>query len=227
MISEEELSVAARAYEQYMISCLPEPDECEAVFSSRFERRMKRLIFQTDHPFHFWLQKSAASLLLIVLLGGCGLFAFNTNVRASFLGWIQEIYDTYFLYRYEGQDQGNLGNIVYRPAWVPDGYEIIQETIGPVNANIIYQNSNGELLALSYSINSESTTYRVDRENAEVQHVFVGDIPADLYFDPKNDGGNVLVWADAEKGAIFDIWAIFGADEMIRMAESIEENKNF
>jgi len=55
-----------------------------------------------------------------------------------------------------------------------------------------------------------------------LQHTFVGDCPADLYLDKEPDNGNVLIWVDREKGVIFDIWATFSGDEMIKMAESIE-----
>lgn len=225
MISEKELQAAARKCEKAMMASLPDPDECDAVFSPKFERKMKKLILQTDHPFRYWIQKSVACFLLIVLLGGGGLLTFSTEVRAAFFGWIREVYETYFVYHYEGENQDTSENIFYNPTWVPDGYEIILKKIGPVNTNITYQNSDGNLASFLYTTNSESTKYWISREGVDVQRVFVGNYPADLYLDQEKEGGNVLIWVDEEKNTIFDIWATFSIDEMIKMAESIEPQK--
>ena len=43
MISEERLKEAARRCEEHMLNCLPDPSECKATFSPRFEQKMKRL----------------------------------------------------------------------------------------------------------------------------------------------------------------------------------------
>ena len=48
MISEERLKEAARRCEEHMLNCLPDPSECEATFSPRFERKMKRFFFKIN-----------------------------------------------------------------------------------------------------------------------------------------------------------------------------------
>ena len=63
MISDKELQEASRRYEKALLAGLPEPEECPAVFSPAFERKMKKLIFRVDHPVRFWMR-----LLLPVLL---------------------------------------------------------------------------------------------------------------------------------------------------------------
>ena len=86
MISEERLKEAARRCEEHILNCLPDPSECEATFSPRFERKMKRFFFKINKPLLFWISGIIAPLLLILLLAVCGVFVFNVAVRASVFG---------------------------------------------------------------------------------------------------------------------------------------------
>ena len=43
--------------------------------------------------------------------------------RAAFVGWAQEVYETYFSHRYTGTDRVAPSNTIYYPKWVPDGYD--------------------------------------------------------------------------------------------------------
>ena len=83
MISEERLKEAARRCEEHMLNCLPDPSECEATFSPRFEQKMKRLFFKINQPLLFWISGIIAPLFLILLLAVCGVLVFNATVRAS------------------------------------------------------------------------------------------------------------------------------------------------
>lgn len=57
MISEERLREAARKCEDHMLSCLPEPSECEATFSPRFEQKMEELFLKMGIPFNCGCEK--------------------------------------------------------------------------------------------------------------------------------------------------------------------------
>ncbi len=67
MISEERLKEAARRCEEHMLNCLPDPSECEATFSPRFEGKMKRLFFKINHPLIFRISRIISPLLLTLL----------------------------------------------------------------------------------------------------------------------------------------------------------------
>lgn len=222
MILEVKLRTAAREYEQLMLDCLPEPDECEASFSPKFEWKMKKMIHRVDHPYRYWIQKSAACFLLAVLLCGGGLLTFNTEARAAFFGWVREITGGFFAYHYVGEEPDTFGDIVYRPTWIPDGYEVVEEDIDSINGHIVYRNADGDMVVFLYDTGNESARLRVDGENAIVQRAFVKDYPADLYLDQNPEGGNILIWEDTDRTVIFDIWAALSSEEIIKIAESIE-----
>lgn len=222
MISEKELQAAARKCEKAMMDSLPDPDECDAVFSPKFERRMKKLILQTDHPFRYWIQKSVACFLLIVLLGGGGLITFSTEVRAAFFGWIREVYGAYFEYHYVGENQSAPEDIVYHPTWVPDGYEMTSEIHYPGGGDITYRKENEGMVGFSWSKDIKSSLFQIYPETAEIKNTFIRDCPADLYLEHGEDLSSALVWTNREERVIFVISATLSEDEIIRMAESVE-----
>ena len=67
MISDKDLYEAARKVDEAILASLPKPEECEATFSRRFERKMKKIIRRVDHPVRYWVQKSVACFLVTVL----------------------------------------------------------------------------------------------------------------------------------------------------------------
>ena len=139
MISDERLREAARRAEESILASLPEPEDCEAVFSARFERKMRKLIRRTAHPIRYRVMKAAACFLLVVLIGG-GVLTFNAEARAAFLGWVREVYSFYFEYHYTGSQKELSQDTIYCPTWVPDGYDLIQEPKAGARVDVIYKN---------------------------------------------------------------------------------------
>lgn len=222
MISEDKLRQAAKEYERVLLDSLPNPEECEASFSPAFERKMRRLIRQTKHPLGYWLRRSAAVFLLVLLCAG-GLLTGSAEARTAFVGWIREVHETYFSYRYTGPNAKVPENTAFLPAWIPEGYEIVSESHTDMDATVLYQNQAGELAMFTYSMNTDSIDLKITGNTVECQHVLVGSSSADLYIDPVEENNMaVLVWADDKVGATFGISAEFDADSMIKMAESVE-----
>lgn len=195
--------------------------ECD--FSPAFEKKMQKLIRRANHPIRYRVAQVAACLLLAALLSGCTVLAVSPEARAAFVGWVRETYETWFVYRYTGEEQPPSENTVYAPTWVPDGYdEIVAPQVGTF-ARTQYENLNSDLLTVSYLKGTEKSSLSVEWEGAIVQKSFVGSLPADLYLNP-NDGPNILVWTDYERDAAFWITAPLPEKELVKVAESIQES---
>ena len=142
---------------------IPSEEELSAdeslTFSAAFERKMKKLIRRADHPIRYRVAQAAACILLAAILSGCAVLAISPEVRAEFVGWVREIYDTYFVYRYYGETQALPEDVIYRPSWLPNGYQIISEDIGN-QIYIIYENEDGEPALFAYTRASESFTLK-------------------------------------------------------------------
>lgn len=47
---------------------------------------------------------------------------FNVEARAAFFGWFKEIYQTYFVYRFEDKSTTEEDVVSYHLTWLPEGY---------------------------------------------------------------------------------------------------------
>lgn len=194
-------------------------------FSSAFERKMKKLIRRADHPIRYRIAQAAACFLLAALLSGCTVLAVSPEARAAFVGWVRETYESWFVYRYSGEEQPPSEDTVYAPTWVPDGYE---EIVAPQVGTYIrsqYENNENELLTVSYLKGTEKSSLNVEWEGAIVQESSVGNLPADLYLNP-NDGPSILVWTDYERDVAFWITAPLSEGELVKVAESIQQSES-
>ena len=68
MISDEQIRQAACQAEKNLLASLPEPEDCNALFTSGFQRKMRKLVRRTEHPFIYRMRETAACILLVALL---------------------------------------------------------------------------------------------------------------------------------------------------------------
>lgn len=192
-------------------------------FSPDFNRKMKKLLHRADHPIRYRvLQTVACFLVAIVLLGG-SVLTFSAEARDAFMSWVREMYETWFVYRYTGEAQPTVDDMVYLPTWIPEGYE---KTVSPevgIYVRTQYENSAKDLLTFSYVKGTETTSLNVQWEGAIVRQTSVGHLSADLYLNP-NDGPNILVWTDLKRDVAFWITAPLTEKELVRVAESVQES---
>ena len=222
MISDKELREAARRYEKELLRTLPEPEDCEATFSPDFERKMKKLIFRTDHPVRYWLPW-LLGLLLALLAAGL--------VAAAMLS-AKQIYVKEPPVHTEGsaptapteppspsaEPQGPkpaARTIVYRPTWLPEGCEWDRETLYENEGMIVYRTPGGTEAVFLYDLTGGSM-------EAEGKEVPVGDGIGMLLLGQNKEELNELFWSDEEAGVSFWLSAPFEEEDMIRVAESVK-----
>lgn len=198
---------------------MPEHD-----FLPAFERKMRRLIRRADHPVRFRIIQATACLLLAVLLTGCTVLTVSPEARTAFAGWIRELQQEWFSYRYAGEIDSSPRNTVYYPAWLPEGYREVEAPEPGTFVRALYQNESGALLSFAYQVGLEKTTFHVEWENTKPQRVTVSGKKADFYQNTP-DGANVLVWPDEERGIVFWLAARLTAEELVQTAESLRESE--
>lgn len=190
-------------------------------FSSAFEQKMKRLIRRADHPIRYRIAQIAACLLLAALLSGCTVLAISPAARAAFVGWVREVSEGWFVYRYTGEDQTVPENVVYCPTWVPDGYELITEPENRTHMIAIYENPEGDTILFNCYMNTESMNLQIG-EDTQLIDTYVSNIPADLYIGNTSGAVNHLIWEDENKQMIFWIASTLDGETMVKIAESVE-----
>jgi|GEM_PF-3944812 len=165
--------------------------------------------------------RTAAVLLLAVLLGFSALLAFNQDVRAAFSRWTRGFTDGWFTYTHiEESASHSLTAWIYAPAWLPDGY--VETTTSRGGAYRVFTNEAGDWIAFQVIRSSESATVAIggDGYNVKTEDVTVRRMDGQFYLDL--DGGtNDLVLEDPADGVLFLLSAALPKETLLRIAESI------
>ena len=222
MITDEMLREAAKeSLEDYVNSLERDYDpEHPHQFSEEFKKKIKRLKRKADHPFLFRTLQRVASVALAVLISGSAWLAVDIEARAAFFGWIKEVYEVFFVYRFadDVDIQNESGN--YEPTWVPDGYSKAHETDTGSRLTILYTNDDGLMLKFNYIYAPNEANIFVIASDATVKNVIVNGYAADFIIPGDKGTANVLMWTDADNCA-FHISAFLEEEDLVKLAESI------
>lgn len=228
MISDERLREAAQKVEESMLASLPDPEDCKIPPPPEIERKMEKRSRRASHPIRHRVMKAVACFLLVVLVGGGSVLALSAEARATVVGWVRDIYqsyETWFVYHFVGANDTVSEDITYRPTWIPDDYTEKEVLDLSGQTDIHYTNSDGLMITFGYSTNYDVINYYVEHDGAELYRVFIGSIPADLYLDTSEEEPNVLTWNDSSSKTIFWIIAQEDGDVLVEIAESVVQEK--
>lgn len=223
MITDEMLTQAAAELADAINASLPAPEECHHQFSAKFERRMKRLIYRTNHPVQHRILRSAASILLVILLGFSSVLAVSVEAREAVFGWVREQYESFYAYFFEGQSEEGEP-VSYYPGWMPDEFihEVTFEIAG--GESLLYVGSDGTIAEFSYSTAPESFSMFIESVKGEQQPVSINGYEGTLYIpaDPSLSSG--VIWVDDASNTIFHVSASIETDMLLKIAEHITKN---
>ena len=190
-------------------------------FSPAFERKMKKLLRRGRHPVWYKTLHAAACLLLALLLSGCAVLAVSPEAREVFVGWVRSVYYDTLVYTYTGPDGKAPENMLYRPLWLPEGYEVYDESPNLSLPIASYRNEAGEDITLITYGSVESMSLNIVQEEDVVEkQVLVAGKKADLYLDSGGDS-SFLIWTDDEQHLMFVLIGHFTEKEALRIAESV------
>lgn len=223
MITDEMLTQAAAELADAINASLPAPEECQHQFSAKFERKMNRLIYRTNHPFQQCILRSAAIILLVILLGFSSLLAVSVEAREAVFGWIRDQYESFYAYFFEGQSEEDE-SVSYYPGWMPDEfkYETTFEISG--GKSFVYVSSGGTIAEFSYSASPENFVMFIESVDCEQHSVLINGIEGTLYIPYDSSMASGIVWIDEASNTIFHISASIESDVLIKIAEQIKNN---
>ena len=209
---------AARQEYGSLMEELPEHD-----FSPEFERKMRKLVCRANHPIWHRVVRTAACLFLAALFCGCAVLAVSAEARETLTGWVREVYETSFIYRFFGAESETLSHVLYRPAYVPAGYRAEKEHISKDVLSIDYRSDAGNFTIFTCFFNGASPVIQIVRDGSEMyKQVSVNGMSAELYLDRDEGEANILIWTDERAGTIFCLSSAVSEAELIKMAESVE-----
>lgn len=223
MITDTMLQAAAGEAERFLLTTLPSGDDQEHQFSSRFERKMAKLIRRVKHPVRYQVMRSVAAIILVLLMLFGAVLAVSPEARARVVGWVRRTVSSFSQYdSHTPIDSGT--RYVYTLSEVPEGYALlttIEEGNGQTN---IYLNQAGNGLRFSYTYSGEGNSFFVETEDYDISAATVGQCSADLYIARNSGETNIIVWEDPSEGVLFFLSAMLDEPALIKLAESVEKS---
>lgn len=204
---------------------LPHPD-----FSPRYLRERARLLAD---PFGYarrrarplWKRavRTAACILLCAGIAFGGLMAFSPEARAWVAQIVAEWRETHTEYTFTGAPEPGADVGVWRPGYVPEGFEEIERLDLERVGYIVYENADGLNIRFTYRLMSSSGSFSNDNEHSDYYQITVGGNPADLYVSTQADKRSYLIWTDEDLGMAYKLSSEVDYKELITMAESVKK----
>ncbi|OUP54291.1 DUF4367 domain-containing protein [Pseudoflavonifractor sp. An184] len=226
MISDSMLRSAAKKSCEIYVNQLESgyDPKTQHEFSPEFEKKIKRLRRKANHPIVYRSLQRIASIILVCLIACGAWFTVDAEARSAFFGWVKEIYETYFVYRFEGNADYSESSVAYRPTWLPEGYtEFYVDDIDATTV-VSYQNTDGLLLTFRYTHNPNETDWFIDATHAVIKETTVNGYPAEILLADNITTASVIAWTD-EQDSAFYVSGFLSESELIKIAENIQPLK--
>ena len=204
---------------------LPHPD-----FSPRYLRERARLLAD---PFGYarrrarplWKKavRTAACILLCAGIAFGGLMAFSPEARAWVAQIVAEWRETHTEYTFTGAPEPGADVGVWRPGYVPEGFEEVLQIQESNFGHILCENQGGENIRFFYASMEQGINFSMDNEHSKYVQTSVHDCPAELYISNTEGESNHLLWYNENKKTVYQLSSQLDYQELITMAESIKK----
>ena len=212
-----------KSTENIILDNLPKEEDLSHCFSKKFERKMKKLLKEEKRSpsvnrFAHYGRKVAMIFLIVITV----LFATTMSIEAlreRFLEKTVKIFRDRTSISYYVDDEIGKGLMPKIPTYIPEGFILDDQYLSTSQNMNIYKNKEGTEITYHQSIAAGSSVI-LDTEGVEVKYININNQKVMSY---TNKGFNNLYWDD-------DIYMYFfhssiDMDELIKMAESLRENK--
>lgn len=222
MITDEMLREAAReSLEDYVNSLERDYDPAHPhQFSKEFEKKIERLKRRAKHPVFYKTMHRVASIVLAILVTGSAWITVDAEARAAVVGWVKEIYETYFVFRHDGITDTNAESADYRPMWIPDGYSEFRVNTSETRTVVIYTNDVGEMIRFNFIQNPDETDWFIDVSQSDIKNAIVNGNKANLLIARNSNEANGIAWVSADTA--FYVTGFVDEKDLVRIAESVE-----
>lgn len=215
MISDNDLKIAAEKASTAILETLP---EVEHEFSPEHERQIAAIGRKARIK---KVLSAAAVILLVIIAGGVGVLTFSPEARAELESTWNRIIGNDGWPSYINVEEASASALMYRPTWLPEGYEVLSE-----NADFgIIEYRNG-LSAITYGCTSSSADF-LSAVECTSHEVTVGGTTATVYVPVENEFYySKKTLAFIKGGCLITITADLDEPELIKIAESVKLSDN-
>ena len=219
-----ELRAAAAEARKAILKSLPEPEECDHVFSDSFEAKMLPLLTK---PTRINRQRSVlraiAAVFVLVFISMTVWLTVDAEARETVMRWAREIFEKRIVYRFDTVGDNNDVLPTYNIGWLPEGFTLTDVYEDDTWYSALYENeSTGKVIVFEYR-SVLNTTIEELIANGEItrEDIMINGLAGD--YVSSDDSTHNLTWFDEKNNIVFNIDSDLGKDEIFRIAESIEK----
>lgn len=220
MMNEELLKAAAAEISLCQLSSLEAIEEQDHTFSPKFEKKMRRLIAKTDHPYRRILLNAVAIFMAVMMLFAA-LMAINPNVRAAVIKWVCNISGGVVHYHYGGERSASKVPD-YVLSQLPEGYTLHAVRENKDGTEYVYYGPNGMIMKFLYTSGADASDLYLYNSNCKHSEVLIRETTADLYINPFQYQTSEIIWADPEGNVLFMISYHGEQENLVEMARSVK-----
>ena len=202
----------------------------ETKFSPRYCRARARLLsapFRTAQraarPAWKWALRAAACFLLCAGIAFGGLMAFSPEARAWVVRVIIEWRETHTSYEFTGETAPESAMGIWRPSYIPEGFEETEAVEFPGGGHTVYENSECVWIDFTYMAVAQGNAFSHDNEHSNYYQITVGSYQADLYISDVEGEVSYLIWFNEDREMAYKLSSKINYQELITMAESVEK----
>lgn len=197
-------------------------------FSRRYLRFEKELL---KNPFGYaracarpvWQKILRAAVWILVAAGvTVGGLWLNPSTRA----WVEQVFFQRFAdhdeYRFNG-DSTTFN--AQEPTYIPDGFSLVSTSQESAWLTLTYQNEEAACIYFDAVSLSASSGTVIDNEHSKIYEVTIGTDVGTMYEALEPGKVNFLLWFDDTAEIAYSLSAPISPEELIQMAESLENIK--
>lgn len=206
--------------EQKKLEQIPPESKLNHQFSKHFKRKMKILLkyerrTPTMRQLIHWV-KNAAAILLIIISLTFGTVLSVEAYRVRFFEFVTNVWEELTSVVIKSDDNSYNDTLMpITPAYIPNGYDIFEQSNNKYENIIIFTNDTGTEIYYAQELLTQSE-FIIDSENTEIESFFIDS--QEIYLIV-NKNTTQLYWHD--NSSIFSIISSLDKTELIKMCESI------
>lgn len=223
MITDEMLAQAADAYVQIMVDNIPDTGENEHRFSTRFERKMRKVIRRGNHPMLYKAMRTVRYAAAVLVISFLMLMAVNPSARAAVMDWIREIYASYYSHNYyASSDDAEIADITCEIGYIPETYTEVSYNETKYNVTRYFENEFKQRLYFSYSKQPESVEYFYELADYSIEVININGMHGEYLCSVQPQNRNIIQWINTDSNILLTVSGSIEKEELIQIAESIK-----
>ena len=221
MVTNAMLRQAAQEAENALLQSLENQSYEPHLFSTRFQKKIGKLIRRAKHPIRYHAIRTAAAILLLIVTAFGIVFATSPDVRADVINWFRSTFMRYSQYSNEGENS----NIEYEYflETIPGDYSELKTIDTKDGKTYLYINKEGSLLQFTYARGNRNDNFFVKTDLHSHIEGFVNGNKADIYITNSDKESSAIVWKDSETETLFCISAKADKELLIALAEAVNK----